>query len=66
MADADANDFELAGYSFTATPEETRPPRIVRVAAIQNKIVLPTTAPITKQVGNNESIYTLKIMILLG
>ena len=47
-------DFQVAGYSFTAQPEDTRQPRVVRVGLIQNKIVLPTTAPITDQVKIRE------------
>ncbi len=31
-------DFELRGFAFDAAKEEIRPPRIVRVAAIQNKV----------------------------
>ncbi|PIO70152.1 hydrolase, carbon-nitrogen family [Teladorsagia circumcincta] len=45
---ADGN-FELQGYQVTAEPEQLRPPRIVRVAVIQNAIVLPTTAPVDEQ-----------------
>ncbi|XP_065664113.1 beta-ureidopropionase [Hydra vulgaris] len=44
------NNFEICGYKMTALQEEERPPRIVRVAAIQNKIVLPTDAPILEQI----------------
>lgn len=40
---------ELKGYAIEALPEDTRPPRIVRVGLIQNSIVLPTTDPITAQ-----------------
>ncbi|XP_069134638.1 beta-ureidopropionase-like [Argopecten irradians] len=45
-------DFEVQGYSFCeiAKEENFRQPRIVRIGAIQNKIVLPTTAPIPKQI----------------
>ena len=50
VAEAGDKDFELCGYGFTAEAEEVRPARIVRVAVIQNKIVLPTTAPILDQV----------------
>ncbi|ELU18476.1 hypothetical protein CAPTEDRAFT_176971 [Capitella teleta] len=43
-------DFEVAGYILgEAQREEVRPPRIVRVGLIQNKIVLPTDAPILEQ-----------------
>lgn len=40
---------ELKGYSIPAAPEELRKPRTVRIGAIQNSIVLPTTDPIDKQ-----------------
>jgi len=46
---AQENGFEIKGYRFTAREEQTRKRRIVRVGAIQNSIVLPTTAPIEKQ-----------------
>lgn len=44
-----ANGFELAGYVFKAEEEEVRPRRIVRVGIVQNKILLPTTAPVIEQ-----------------
>lgn len=47
---ASERDFELQGYVFEAAPEQLRPPRIVRVGLIQNKIVLPTDAPVLDQV----------------
>lgn len=43
------NGFELKAYSFPAKQEQTRKPRLVRVGAIQNSIVLATTEPIDKQ-----------------
>lgn len=46
---ADEGNFEVKGYSIDAHPEECRPPRLVRIGAIQNKIVLPTTAPVSQQ-----------------
>jgi beta-ureidopropionase len=46
---AEKNNFQLAGYAFDALPESVRAPRKVRVAAVQNAIVLPTTAPIAEQ-----------------
>ncbi|XP_061458818.1 beta-ureidopropionase isoform X2 [Rhineura floridana] len=42
--------FELQGYAFGAEPEQLRQPRIVRVGLIQNKIPLPTNAPVAEQV----------------
>lgn len=47
---SDLEDFDLQAYSVDASAEQTRAPRIVRIGAIQNKIVLPTTDPIVKQV----------------
>lgn len=41
--------FEIQGHVFEALPEELRPPRIVRVGAIQNQIVAPTSAPVSEQ-----------------
>jgi len=43
--------FEIAGYVFNAPLEHIRAPSVVRVGLIQNKIVLPTTDPVQKQVG---------------
>lgn len=58
---AQENDFDIKGYRFTARPEQLRQARVVRVGAIQNSIVLPTTAPIEKQ---REAIWNkLKLMI---
>ncbi|KAL0186835.1 hypothetical protein M9458_018505, partial [Cirrhinus mrigala] len=42
-------DFDLKGYVFEASPEQLRQPRTVRVGLIQNKIVLPTDAPVFEQ-----------------
>ena len=42
--------FELAGYKFDVQEEQMRRPRIVRIGAVQNKIVLPTSAPLASQV----------------
>ncbi|XP_003229526.1 beta-ureidopropionase isoform X1 [Anolis carolinensis] len=44
--------FELQGYGFGASAEQLRPPRIVRLGLIQNKIVLPTDAPVAQQVSS--------------
>lgn len=44
------NDFDLQGYVFEAAPEQLRAPRVVRVGLIQNKIILPTDAPVLDQV----------------
>ncbi|XP_013400481.1 beta-ureidopropionase-like [Lingula anatina] len=45
-----SKDFEVKAYAFEATPEQLRPPGTVRVGLIQNKIVLPTDAPIKAQI----------------
>ncbi|GLI61457.1 hypothetical protein VaNZ11_003848 [Volvox africanus] len=42
-------DFDLRTAAFRAAPEQMRPPRVVRIGLIQNKIVLPTDAPFTEQ-----------------
>nr|ACO11472.1 Beta-ureidopropionase [Caligus rogercresseyi] len=42
-------DFELACYGFECQKEGLRAPRQVRVALIQNQIVLPTSAPVENQ-----------------
>ena len=46
---AASEDFEVAGYAFTASAETTRPARVVRIGAIQNQIVAPTSAPVAVQ-----------------
>ena len=47
---AEDKKFELKGYALAAAAEQTRSPRVVRVALVQNQIVLPTTDPILQQV----------------
>ena len=51
---ARVKDFELQGWSMPAAAEETRPPRKVTIALVQNKVVLPTDAPILDQVEANQ------------
>lgn len=46
---ADEHDFEVAGYSFPAAPEQRRQPRRVRIGVIQNKVIRPTTDPVVEQ-----------------
>ncbi|XP_065830482.1 beta-ureidopropionase-like [Oscarella lobularis] len=46
---AGESDFELAGYRFSAAPEQERSARIVRIGVVQNRIVLPTSAPVAEQ-----------------
>jgi hypothetical protein len=50
---ASQQQFDLQAYSIAAAPEQLREPRVVRLGLIQNKVVLPTTAPYAaqKQVG---------------
>ncbi|XP_071179090.1 beta-ureidopropionase-like [Mytilus edulis] len=47
---ADKRQFELKGSCFTAEKESLRPPRVVRIGAIQNQIIIPTTEPVPKQI----------------
>ncbi|CAG2232486.1 UPB1 [Mytilus edulis] len=47
---ADKRQFELKGSCLTAEKESLRPPRIVRIGAIQNQIIIPTTEPVPKQI----------------
>jgi len=51
VAKARDGNFEISGYVIDAPLESLRAPHVVRVAVIQNKIVLPTTDPVLKQVG---------------
>ncbi|KAK3753600.1 hypothetical protein RRG08_010019 [Elysia crispata] len=46
---AKAKEFELKGYACDAAIESTRSPRVVRIAGIQNKIVLSTSDPVSDQ-----------------
>ncbi|RUS83360.1 hypothetical protein EGW08_008863 [Elysia chlorotica] len=46
---AKEKEFELKGYICDAAAESTRSPRIVRIAGVQNKIVLSTSAPVSAQ-----------------
>lgn len=43
------NNFDVKFYQFEAAIEELRKPRVVKIGAIQNSIVLPTTDSIQKQ-----------------
>ena len=47
---ADEKDFEIKMYRIGAAEEQLRPPRLVRVAVVQNAIVRPTTDPVKEQV----------------
>eukprot|EP00771_Trimastix_marina_P003784 gnl/Trimastix_PCT/518.p2 GENE.gnl/Trimastix_PCT/518~~gnl/Trimastix_PCT/518.p2 ORF type:complete len:387 (-),score=147.96 gnl/Trimastix_PCT/518:86-1246(-) len=47
---AEEHDFEIKSFKIPAKPEQVRAPRLVRIAAIQNKLVLPAGAPIPEQV----------------
>ena len=57
LNEADQKDFEVQGYGFDADKEELRSARVVRVGLIQNKILIPTTAPISEQVDLLLMIY---------
>ena len=46
---SEQNDFDLQAYAIAANPEQTRPKKLVRIGAIQNKIVAPTNAPVVQQ-----------------
>ncbi|XP_037679389.1 beta-ureidopropionase [Choloepus didactylus] len=48
---ASEGDFELQGHIFEAAKEQLRPPRVVRVGLVQNRIPLPAGAPVAKQVA---------------
>lgn len=55
---ASEKDFELRGYAFEAAEEQRRGPRIVRVGLVQNRIPLPTSAPVVEQVQSLLTINT--------
>jgi len=46
---AERFDFDVAAFRFPSTPEQRRPPRIVRIGVIQTQIVEPTNAPVEAQ-----------------
>ncbi len=51
----------MQAYGIDAAPEQLRAKRLVRIGAIQNKIVLPTTEPVYRQ---REAIFQrVEIMI---
>lgn len=41
---------EVAGYKIAASVEQLRQPRVIRIGAVQNKIVLRTSTPVAEQV----------------
>jgi len=47
---ADEDGYEISGWRMKAELEELRSPREVKIGLIQNKIVLPTDAPIMDQI----------------
>ena len=47
---ADEKDFEIKMYRIGAATEQLRPPRLVRVAVVQNAVIRPTTDPVKEQV----------------
>jgi hypothetical protein len=70
--EANAKKVDLAGYKIHAGPEQLRQPRIVRIGAVQNKIVLSTTAPVAEQVSssvrvvNNFLVYNCQSCIIIS
>ncbi|KAA0194343.1 hypothetical protein HAZT_HAZT006968 [Hyalella azteca] len=46
---AQEGSFEIKAFKFDAAKEDITTPRVVRVGLVQNKIVLPTTAPVQQQ-----------------
>ena len=56
--------FEIAGYAIDASSEALRAPRVVRVGLIQNKIVLPTTDPVLKQVDCDFEFIIFNLFII--
>lgn len=46
---ASEHDFEVAGYTFPAAPEQRRQARRVRIGVIQNQVIRPTTDPVVEQ-----------------
>ncbi|XP_037971888.2 beta-ureidopropionase-like [Plutella xylostella] len=52
---------QLAGYSFKAANEDTRPPRVVKLGLVQHSIVLTTDNPVHSQ--RNAIFYKVKNLI---
>ena len=48
-AAADVGDFDLKAYQFLGAREQMRHDRVTRLGLVQNKIVLPTDAPVEDQ-----------------
>jgi D-hydantoinase len=46
------HNFEIQAYKMLANMEQAREPKIVKIGAIQNKIEIPTSEPILKQVDS--------------
>ena len=44
------HNFQIAAYKIPCAAEQTRAPRLVKIGAIQNQIVLPTDKPVLDQV----------------
>ncbi|KAJ0067826.1 hypothetical protein NL108_011053, partial [Boleophthalmus pectinirostris] len=51
LESASQRDFELKGFRFTASPEQLRAPRVIRVGLVQHHTVLPTDAPVQEQIN---------------
>ncbi len=50
---AKERNFEVKLCKIGAAEEQTRPPRLVRIAVVQNAIVKPTTDPVKDQVNTS-------------
>ncbi|TGZ64658.1 hypothetical protein CRM22_006243 [Opisthorchis felineus] len=48
---AERLNFKLKSYRFPSVPEQLRSPRLIRIGAIQNKLVLPPSSPVTDQIA---------------
>ena len=63
---AQEKDFEIKAYGIGAAKEQTNPPRLVRVAVVQNVILRPTTDPIKDQVrGEGREMQSNRLFFLL-
>ncbi|XP_044300148.1 beta-ureidopropionase isoform X2 [Varanus komodoensis] len=51
--------FELQGYRFGAELEQLRQPHIVRVGLIQNRVPLPTDAPVAEQLAKKHNMVVV-------
>lgn len=62
---AEEKDFEIKAYGIGAAQEQTRPPRLVKIAVVQNAIVRPTSDPVKDQVlCNIDSVSAYMILCI--